>query len=473
MIFSSYKFIFLFFPAVWLGFLALRRWLGSTAVKVWLVAASLLFYALGQPDYALMFAATVAVNYLLMLGMDRAKKSPWRHVLFAAALVWDLGLLVYFKYLDFFKETVNLVFGTELSLLRPALPIGISFFTFQILAYTAALWRGGAKLPGALDYAVFITFFPQLIVGPLMRNEELVPQIQGDGLLEKGRIDLRRGLMLFSFGCAKKVLLATPLIDMAQEFYSGTVAFASVPAAWLGVFAYVFAYYFDFSGYIDMARGLGYFFGVELPVNFDSPYKARDFADFWRRWNMTVSRFWSDTVFNNLFGFGDGIGRLIFATVATFTVSGLWHGAGWHFVVWGVVNGLLVSLANVRRVRRRKPLPAWLGVTVTFIVGGLVRVLFDANGLTQALEVYKRLFAFGEMIHVRTMWNELLYFVTTHPEGTAALVLGAAVCFLLPNTNSISKKTDFRWYDAAVCGALLGLSLFFMTGVSKFLYFNF
>lgn len=473
MIFSSYRFIFAFFPPVCLVYHLLRRSGRAGAVKLWLSAASVVFYGLGQPDFVAVFALSLFLNYALLLGLDRAAR-PWaRRGVLALAALWNLGLLVYFKYTNFFLQNINLLFGLSLPLISVALPIGISFFTFQIFACAVAVYRGERACPGLLDYTVFVTFFPQLIVGPVVRHEELLPQVEGDALLRFDRVNVFRGVMLFSAGCAKKILLANTLIGHAAAFYGGDAALATPVEAWAGVLAYVFAYYFDFSGYIDMARGLGCLFGVELPFNFDSPYKARNFADFWRRWNMTISRFFEESVFQNLFHFGDGFPKLIFATLATFALSGLWHGAGWHYIAWGLANGLLVCLANIRALRDSKPLPPWLGVLLTFCAGALVRVLFDSASLSQALAVYRRLFALGELVHIRSTLASALAFASGHRLVCLKLAAAAALCFFAPNTNRISEQTLFRTRDAVISGVLLGASLFFMNEVSTFLYFNF
>lgn len=419
-----------------------------------------------------MFLLTVVLNYVVILGMERVS-TLGKRALMLLAVVWNLGLLVYFKYMNFFLENINRLFRTELPMLQVVLPIGISFFTFQILAFTIAVYRGERERPQFLDYLVFITFFPQLIVGPVVKHEELLPQVESSALMVFRPEQLYRGIMLFSVGCAKKILLANTMINFATEFYGGNVSAASVGETWIGVMSYVFAYYFDFSGYIDMARGLGYLFGIELPINFDSPYRAKDFADFWRRWNMTISRFFQETVFENLFHFGDRIFRLIFATLATFLLSGLWHGAGWHYILWGLVNVVLVSLANIRALKDRKPLPAWLAVFLTFMANAVIRVLFDSANTAQAVEVYRRMFAFSEWIHVRTRLAELVSFGRGHVVLCLTLLLSAVICFCLPNSNRISEKTEFTRRDAVFSGALLALSLFFMSQVSTFLYFNF
>lgn len=473
MVFSSYRFIFAYLPITLLGYHLLRKTGRAAWVKGWLVAASLVFYGVGQSDFLWGFTATIAVNYLILLGL-RLRAGKWtRRGLLLGAVVWNLGLLVYFKYTNFLLKNINWALGTDLPYLQVILPIGISFFTFQILAFTVSYYRGECDFPSLLDYGVFVTFFPQLIVGPVVRHEEVMPQIQRDKLLSYDTVFLRRGIMLFSVGCAKKILLADPLIRYASAFYGGDVARFSLVETWMAVLAYVFAYYFDFSGYIDMARGLGCFFGVSLPINFDSPYKARDFGDFWRRWNITISRFFNETVFSSLFHFGDGIGKLILATVCTFLVSGLWHGAAWHYIAWGLVNGLLVCVANLRTLRDRKPLPKALAVFLTFFIGALTRVLFDCTGLTQARLIYGQLFRFGTLAQAGGLVPALVGFVRSQPMVTAVFLLSAGICFLAPNSNRIMEKEDFTGREAVFSAVLLALSLFNMTQVSTFLYFNF
>jgi len=473
MVFSSYIFIFVFFPVTLLGYHLLRLTRKTVLVKLWLVVASLVFYGVGQPDFLLGFILSMVLNYLILCGLRRFQRPLCRRLLLLAAVLWNIGLLVWFKYTNFILQNLNRVFHSDFPLLSLILPIGISFFTFQILAFTVRFYGGNCDFPNPLDYAMFVTFFPQLIVGPVVKEEELMPQVAGDSLLSFDSTYIYKGVMLFSIGCAKKVLLANPMVDFASGFYGGNVANASFVETWFAVLAYVFAYYFDFSGYIDMARGLGCFFGVELPVNFDSPYKARDFADFWRRWNMTISRFFNETVFANLFHFGDGIWKLIFATLATFAVSGLWHGAAWHYIIWGVVNGVFVCVANIRVLRESKPLPAWLAVFLTFFFGTLIRVLFDSNNMTQALQVYRIMLDPRSLFHIRTFLNSLAAFAGGHLQLVAVMVISALICFCAPNSNRVMEKKTFTFRDAALSAGLLGLSLFHMTQVSTFLYFNF
>lgn len=473
MVFSSYSFIFLFLPITVLGYHLLRQTRRTAWVKVWLVAASLIFYGVGQLDFLPWFIATIGLNYLMMRQLKRASRPPVRRLWLLCAVLWNIGLLFYFKYCNFMLHNLNWLFRLDIPMLEVILPIGISFFTFQILAFTVSVYREECDLPSFLDYAVFVTFFPQLIVGPVVRHEEMMPAIAGDRLIRFDSGWIPKGVMLFSVGCAKKILLADTMTRYAAAFYGGNVGDFSFLETWIAVFSYVFAYYFDFSGYIDMARGLGCLFGIELPVNFDSPYKARDFSDFWRRWNMTISRFFNETIFSNIFGFGDGVFKLILATLATFLVSGLWHGAAWHYIFWGLANGVLVCISNVRSLLDRKPLPGWLAVLITFMGGVLTRVLFDCTGMTQAVQIYKTMFDFRNLFHVRTMLNAVLVFAQENPMLALTLIASAVICFCLPNSNRIMEREHPGWKEAVVSAVLLALSLFNMTQVSTFLYFNF
>lgn len=470
MIFSSYSFIFIFFPVTAIGFAACRRFFGVRACKVWLVAASLVFYSQGNIYLLPLLAGTVLFNHACVYFMRRETKRPLLpKLMLLIAVIENLGLLFYFKYTNFFLENINRAFGTDFLMLNIILPIGISFYTFQILSYVVDVYRGKYERGGLLDFALFVTFFPQLVVGPIIRYNEMEVQLKS---AEFGRLDAGRvmeGIVLFTIGCVKKILIADPLITHAQAFYAASST-GSFFSAWSGVVAFTFAYYFDFSGYIDMALGLGRFFNIKLPQNFNSPYKARNFADYWRRWNMTVSQFFNDYIFKSIFKFGNRLGKLILATMATFLVSGIWHGAGWNFIAWGLVNGVFVCLANIMTLKRKK-LPFALAWFLTFFFVILTRVLFDSGSISQALQVYRLMF------DIRPVWAGFLGHAAAYIKDNLTVVLlmlaSAGICFFLPNSNEIVKDYTPRWQHAVLCGIGLAASLFFMGAVSNFLYFQF
>lgn len=473
MTFSSYRFIFLFLPLVFAGFWLINRFFGVRYSKIWLVASSLFFYAQGSILFFPILVGTLLFNYLMVILLEKTQagsaKSKWVLLL---ALAENLGLLFYFKYYNFFIENVNRVFGTEFVLKSIILPLGISFYTFLIIGYIIDVYKGVSKRSSFLDYSVFVTFFPHLIVGPISRHNEFVPQLKDENLKKLHWENIALGILLFAIGCAKKVLIADPLISHAQNFYNvmGTGNFFE---SWGGVIAYTFAYYFDFSGYCDMAVGLGRFFNIKLPINFDSPYKAVNYADFWRRWNITISSFFNEHIFKNIFHFGNKLWKLVLATLATFLVSGIWHGAGWHFIIWGIANGILVCIANIMTIKRKK-VPAWLGWFFTFLFTLLTRVLFDSNSMSQALAVYKRMADIRPLFSdISAFWGQCTAYVQNNAWVVFLMIIGAALCFFAPNAKEIAEKFEPKWYHAVFAGALIAVSLLFMGEVSSFLYFQF
>ena len=483
MIFSSYKFIFAFLPAAVLGYGLAKRYRGILGARMWLIAASLVFYAQGNVKLLPILSLTVLFNYVIVSFMGRFDgRGHIRTLLYALSLLENLGLLFYFKYLNFFLENVNRFLGKNIPMMEILLPIGISFYTFTIISCVTDVYKNRIKPMSFLEFASFATFFPQLVVGPITRYDKIAEQITDDRFLKFNPDNIMSAVFLFSMGCGKKVLLADPLISHAQGFYDASAS-GDLFSAWSGVLAYTFAYYFDFSGYIDMALGLGRIFNIKLPENFNSPYKARNFPDFWRRWNITVSQFFNEQIFKNIFKFGNGVIKLIFATLITFAVSGIWHGAGWHFIAWGVVNGILVSAGNVMTLKR-KSLPAWLAYGLTFFFILLTRVLFDSSSMTQALSVYRLMFDIRPFFHKLTDLAGLgtdftafiglgIYFIKDNLYIIALMALSAFICFALPNTGEIIKRDKLSRRYAVLSGIVLAASLFYMGAVSSFLYFQF
>ena len=473
MIFSSYTFIFIFLPIVFVVYYLGQRFLGDVVAKVWLVVASLYFYAHGSLAFLPILAGTVVFNYFIVKMMRRSRgRQVITKLLMALAILENLGLLFYFKYMNFFLENVNYILGSDFILLTIILPIGISFYTFQILSHVIDTYRGEGEDSSFLEFSVFVTFFPQLIVGPIIRHDDMMGQIRSEKARWLNSVNFMKGITLFSIGCAKKILIADSLITHAQNFYN-VMGNGNFFEAWGAVFAYTFAYYFDFSGYVDMALGLGLLFNISLPENFNSPYKARNFADFWRRWNITVSNFFNDYIFRRIFKFGNGILKLILATLVTFIVSGLWHGASWHFVFWGLANGILVCFANIMTLKRKK-LPFFLAWGLTFFFVLLTRVLFDANGMTQAISVYKAMLDIRPAIDGLKSFLELgLAYVRDNLFVTGLIVISACISFFAPNSREMLEDKEPKWYHAVFSGVLITISLFFMGSVSNFLYFQF
>jgi D-alanyl-lipoteichoic acid acyltransferase DltB (MBOAT superfamily) len=463
MVFSSYGFILIFLPIALAGFRALIRFDRAAAAKAWLIAASLVFYAQGSPRFVPVLLFTAVFNFaagrLLLAARGAAKK-----LVLAAALAENIGLLAYFKYTNFFLANLNRFGGTSFRLADIALPLGVSFFTFNIISFVADSFKGKAKARSFCDYMVFVTFFPHLIMGPIVKHGDIVGQIEGGRALKFSASDFCLALFLFAIGCAKKTLLADPLIAYASGYYAAPLA-GGFLEAWTATLSYALAYYFDFSGYGDMAIALALMFGVKLPLNFNSPYKARNFVDFWRRWNMTLSGFLNEYVFASVYRFGQRAGRLFIGVMATFAVSGIWHGAGWNYIAWGGVNGIFVFAGMLMALRGlRLPAPIAHALTLAGVLA--TRVLFDSGSMSGAASTFR------SMLDVRAL-SGAASFAKANAVTLALIAAGAAIVFLAKNSWELSASFKPDAKHALWAAALLAASLFFMTDVSSFLYFQF
>lgn len=408
MIFSSYGFIFLFLPAVFAGYFLFNRAGYRYIAKLWLVVASFLFYAQGSPGFFPFFLASVVGNYIMgtLLSAIREIGTTARvqsKAALAIGLAANVALLVYYKYTDFFITNINAVAHTDIALRHIALPIGISFFTFQLIAFLVDAYRGMTKSYSIIDYLLFITFFPQLIVGPIVHHGEMVPQFEDEIKARLNWDNVAAGLFLFSIGCAKKILLAAPLTINAQTFFDAVPALPGFTEAWWYAIEYTVSYYFDLSGYADMAIGLGKMFNIDIPHNFNSPYKARNFQDYWQRWHITLSRFLGDYIFRAVYRKGDKYRNFYVACMTTFFVSGFWHGAGWTFVAWGVLNGIFVCTASWMK-RHNKRFPFMLAFCLTALGITALRVLFVSAAFS---DVWRGVSGYGKYRFAGADWFEL------------------------------------------------------------------
>ena len=349
MLFNSYIFVFLFFPICLFGYYGLLHAHRTTAAKVFLIAMSFWFYGWFNVSYLLIMVGSIGGNYLFhrMLSnrADRVRPAFWRKAVMIMVVALNLGVLFYFKYFDFFLSTMNSLFGTSVALRRILLPLGISFFTFQQISFIVDTYRGEVQNCSLTDYALFVSFFPQLIAGPIVNHSEMLPQFAHMG---KEHVEWQRiaeGMGLFILGLAKKVLIADTFGGGVDYGYAHLEFIGRSDAVLIIVF-YALQLYFDFSGYCDMARGIGKMLGIEIPVNFDSPYQAVNIVDFWKRWHITLNRFFTKYVYIPLGGNRKGQARMYFNLFAVFMLSGLWHGAGWNYLVWGAMHGALYVLTR-------------------------------------------------------------------------------------------------------------------------------
>lgn len=465
MLFNSPVYIFLFLPIVLLGYFALSRYRLTQAAKSWLVAASLLFYGYWNPAYLPLILASMLVNYGLGTVLGREQRQQRRTInnkaILSVGVVLNLAFLGYFKYADFFLENLNLVLGTETRLLHLVLPLAISFFTFQQIAYLVDSYQHQTKEYDFLNYCLFVTFFPQLIAGPIVHHKEMMPQFARLRNNVLNYRNLARGLFLFFIGLFKKVIIADTFAVWATQGFDQS-QILNLGDAWATSLAYAMQLYFDFSGYTDMAIGSALMFNVNLPLNFNSPYKGQNIQDFWRRWHMTLSRWLRDYLYVPLGGNRKGEARTLVNLFITFLLGGLWHGAGWTFIIWGALHGAATAFFKLWQgwgVR----LPKWVGWFITFNFVNLAWVFFRATSYSDAIKVLSGMaglsgVALPELLPDNALWLSLFF-------------LGVTV--LAPNSLQLVERFRPTRGWAVLLVVVVVVSLFNLSRVSEFLYFQF
>ena len=498
MLFSSYTFLFQFLPAVVLAFAAARRHSPRAGILV-LAGASLFFYGAWRPIYLLLLIASIAVNFSLGLLMEDPGR---RRVVGLIGVALNLALLCYFKYTNFIFDSLNMLTGAPLPLVNIVLPLGISFFTFQQIAYLVDVMRGAPVERDVVSYTLFVSFFPHLIAGPLVHHAEMIPQFKR-GRTSRSAVLAARGLAIFAAGLFKKVVIADNLAQFVSPVFAHLDAGGGVttPWAWLATLAYTFQIYFDFSGYSDMAVGLALLFGIRLPVNFRSPYKAMSITEFWRRWHITLSRFLRDYLYIPLGGNRLGEQRRYLNLMVTMLLGGLWHGAGWNFLIWGGLHGLYLCVNHLWQAWRGagakfRSGPATIASwAITFFVVVIAWVFFRARTAAGAWQMLGALFGFEAESSayvspgvLRLMDLPLL--VGEKPLlliGASMVALALAIVLVLPNVPQLYGYREYRrapekegrlrwrpnWGWALACALALSISLFGMWQRLEFLYFQF
>ena len=484
MLFNSYIFVLFFLPVCLLGYFGLNRFRCYRVSQLFLLLMSLWFYGYFNPSYLLIILASILVNFTFNLLFQKLQQPLWRKATLAAALVFNIGILFYFKYFDFFMVNVSTLVGADYVLKNILLPLGISFFTFQQLSYVIDCHRGEVPNYDFLQYASFVAYFPQLIAGPIVTHDELVPQFNDKSKKRFNWDNMAAGLYIFALGLGKKVLLADVFGGAANWGFANVAALDSTNA-WIAMLSYTIQIYFDFSGYCDMAIGIGKMMNIDLPLNFDSPYKALTISDFWSRWHKTLTRFFTKYVYIPLGGSRRGLTRTCVNTMVVFLVSGIWHGANWTFILWGCLHGIAMVVYKVFR----KHIDRWpkvLNWVITFLFVNLAWVLFRADSVAQAFGFLEKVLmmdfgaveagvlgAFGQI--------ELLYVLRQTPLRSVAeevLLVGhflVAFGLILGSRNAYEKMCSFKpgLVNMAVTSVLLLWCVFSFAGISTFLYFNF
>jgi alginate O-acetyltransferase complex protein AlgI len=496
MLFNSYPFVFAFLPITLIVFFIVGR-VSRPWAAGWLALASLAFYGYWSVKYLPLLLGSVIFNFACGRTLSRHAQSPQGRLLLIAGIAADLLLLAYYKYADFFLATANTLAGTRLPLLEIVLPIGISFFTFTQIAFLVDAYRGIASEYKFTHYLLFATYFPHLIAGPILHHAEIMPQFQKPAPYRFSERSFALGMTTFTIGLAKKVLIADNLGPSASQIFNAAYAGDSIPAfaAWMGVFAYSFQLYFDFSGYTDMAIGISKLFGIDLPINFYSPYKSTSIIEFWQRWHMTLSRFLRDYLYFPLGGNRKGVLRRYTNLTITMLLGGLWHGANYTFVVWGGLHGLYLVANHAWRaarsrsiggasVPRHQTLTGFLGCLTTFLCVSVAWVFFRANDLASAGTLLRAMAGLSDIaVHAgvapaRQMPGHDV------PRFTMVFLAAGILLCAMPNTRQITERLERAldspdvpaFYSRAVptvVGVVLAFALMEMQTVTAFLYFQF
>lgn len=471
MVFSSYIFICCFLPIVIAGYFGLSHLKNDIYQKLFLFAASLFFYGYYNIKYLALILASIAVNYLAAITIQKKRSK----LCFALGILFNIGLIGYFKYYDFFIENINSVFGTDIAMRNILLPLGISFFTFQQLSFLVSVYKGEEKVEKLQDYGLFVVFFPQLVAGPIVLYSEMIPQFKDGSRRYFNSENFAQGLYMLAIGLFKKAVIADTLsLFVDNGFELEKLGFCS---AWTAALSYTLQIYFDFSGYSDMAIGLGRMFNIELPFNFISPYKSESITEFWRRWHITLGRALSSYIYRPLGGNRKGMARTCLNLLATFLVSGLWHGASWTFVLWGALHGILSVIERLFK-KKLDRIPKFIRVTVTFLLVNGLWVLFRAENFGQAVKVYKGMLSFGsfDFSKIPELANDLLVNFPAAVDIVYVFALIAVLLFIVFRCESSAEKLGkftLSRRNVIFASVLFFVSLLCLSRGSVFIYFNF
>ena len=491
MLFNSLSFIFVFLPATFVLSHVLRR-ASPLAAIVSLLTASLLFYACWKFEFLALLILSIAFNYSAGLAINRLGETRSRRVALSCAIAVDLIVLGVFKYSNFFLGSVTGAFGLVPVSVMLILPLGISFYTFTQIAFLVDVYRARASALNALEYGLFVAYFPHLIAGPILHHAEMIPQFRRPDF---SGLNVAMGMSIFSAGLFKKVILADSIGPIADKIFNaashGTLLDAAT--AWVGALSYTLQLYFDFSGYSDMAIGLSLLFGIRVPANFNSPYKAISIIDFWRRWHMTLSRFLRDYLYTPLGGNRKGTARRYVNVLVTMVLGGLWHGAGWTFVAWGALHGAYLVINHAWRAIR--PNPARLGRIrrasgrlATFVAVVVAWVFFRSADFGTAFSVLAAMIELREPAGPQFLWSLfdllevaiLLLVVWFTPNTLEIFARYRPAISVYEDSEKTSPASKVRWLPSwgwgALCGVAAAVSLLVIVGSqlsSPFLYFQF
>lgn len=478
MLFNSYTYILAFLPIVLVGYWSLQKHQTIWA-KFWLIAASLTFYAWWDVHYLPLLLLSMLVNYGIGQRIEQQNKP-----LLVSGIIFNLGLLGYFKYADFFINNIDQVFGLNIPELQIVLPLAISFFTFQQISYLVDRYQGKVAHTHPADYVLFVTFFPQLIAGPIVHHKEMMPQFANKRSQTINYNNIAKGIFVFAWGLSKKVAVADMFAEYANRGFDVTTQL-NLAEAWVTSLSYSLQIYFDFSGYTDMAIGAALMFNIYIPINFNSPYKATDLQDFWRRWHITLSRFLRDYLYIPLGGNRKGKLLTYRNLFLTFLLGGLWHGAAWTFVIWGALHGIGLIIHRLWS-KAGLSMPKLIAWFITFNFVNLAFVFFKADSFSSAMKVIKGMAGLSGIALPHALSKVLPEFGTNPIEygnmltGIQAdsttlfyIVVFLALAVFFPNTNQMAERFKPSALTLVATIILAVIGLLHLSRISPFLYFQF
>lgn len=482
MLFNSYIFIFVYLPITLLGYYFLTHFAKYRLSKLFLIGMSLWFYGYFNIEYLFIIIFSILLNCSLASFLHTTKH---RKLCLWLGIIMNISILFYFKYMDFFIENVNALLSTNMPLLNLLLPLGISFFTFQQLSYIIDSYRNPALHYSMIDYVLFVVFFPQLIAGPIVTHDEMIPQFNDDNKKRWSADDFALGITAFAYGLAKKVLIADTFGNFVNYGFDNISSLGSLNAIFVAV-AYTIQIYFDFSGYCDMATGIAKMFRFDLPMNFNSPYKSFSVTEFWKRWHMTLTRFLRNYVYIPLGGNRKGKARTYLNLWLVFLISGIWHGANYTFIVWGILHGsvMVIERMNKERMKGLHPALSWI---LTFVFINIAWIFFRADSLGDAFAMIKQIamlqftpisadmLAAARCVGIEKLisYSSEFYSIlqTAYP-----IIMQLAVLFMVlfcKNTNERINEFKPGFKNAVIVIVLLSYSIMSLSQISTFLYFNF
>ena len=472
MLFNSIEFLFIFLPITFFIYFGLNKLKLVKMATAWLVIASLSFYSYWKLEYLPILLVSMLFNYSVgsTLTSDNKLRINKRFIMIFA-IIMNIALLAYYKYFDFIIENINSIFKQDFNYMNILLPLAISFFTFQQIAYIVDSYEGKTKEYDFLTYALFVTFFPQLIAGPIVHHKEMMPQFEKLRNRFINHKNISIGLFLLSIGLFKKVMIA----DYFSIFVRGTfdgLAVMTFFESWCASIAYTFQLYFDFSGYCDMAMGIGYLFNIVLPQNFNSPYKAVNIQDFWRRWHMTLSRFLRDYIYIPMGGNRKGTIKTYTNLFITFLIGGLWHGANWTFVIWGALHGFAMCIHRLWKNFNFK-MPHFVAVIITFLFANFTWVYFRASSIEVGNKIISSMLGLNGFAPI--VIDKLRFSFENGSLKLSLLLLISTIIlvFFIKNSVEFAKKFKQNWIFFSATLILLTISILSINKVSEFLYFQF